>query len=83
MSQSLAEQALNRLMQYLRLARVAPSADVSVWALEVVRDAVKTDGQAVIPFVMDRVEEYFVLLSTDVPPPCPPIVRGSIGYNAE
>lgn len=83
MNQCLAEQALSRLMRYLQFAGIAPSTCVSISALELVRDAVKADEHAVIPFVMERVAEHFMLSPVDVPPPAPPIARGSIGYDAE
>lgn len=70
-------------MRYFRLLGVAPSADVSASALEVVREAVEAHECVLIPVVMDRVEERFVLPSIDVPRPCPPIIRGSIGYASQ
>lgn len=70
-------------MQYLRLAGVTPSADVSASALEAVSEAVRADEHALISVVMDRFKERFVLPPVDVPSPCPPLVRDSIGYDPE
>lgn len=83
MRQTPAEQALGRLMQYLRLAGVEPSADVSASLLETVSEAVRGNEHALIGVVMDRFETRFELPSVDVPTPSPPVVRDSIGYDSE
>lgn len=83
MRQSPAELALGRLMQYLRLAGVAPSADVSASVLDAVSEAVRVDEHALISVVMDRFETRFELPSVDVPTSSPPVVRDSIGYDSE
>lgn len=81
MKRTPAEQALSRLMAYLQLAGMTPTARVSRSAVETVREALEADSDRVVEQTLDKMPQRLRLPEVEIPPPCPPIARSSIGYD--
>lgn len=74
------EQALARILAYLRGMDVPLTVDASIAALRLVEEALATNETDLYGYIMDRISERFTLPELQLPPLTPPIRRGSIGY---
>lgn len=81
MARALCQQALDRVIAYLRGYGVELTPRVCRQALRVV-DAAMEDGgdDDLMGRVIDRVPEFFELPELQTPLQRPPLTRGSIGY---
>lgn len=77
------EQSLERMLSYLQLAGIESSTQISRIALQAVQDALEGGDNQLVERVMDRLGTRFSLPSTDIPSPCPPLSRASIGYDPD
>lgn len=83
MPETLCQQALERVLTYLRDDGVDLCADTCQQALRLVNDAMtEGDGPDLPARCIDRLPEYFDLNGTDIPTSNPPLERGHIGYYA-
>ncbi|HKJ08163.1 MAG TPA: hypothetical protein VKA76_03655 [Gammaproteobacteria bacterium] len=83
MARTPAECALGRLIAYLQLAGVPPTAQVSRTAVDAVRAALDDNGGHMLPRTMDQLDGRFSVPAVEVPPPCPVMTRGSIHYDSD
>lgn len=81
MPDTLCQQALERVLTYLRDDGVELCAETCRQALRLVDDAMTDgDGTDLPARCIERVPEYFALRGIDIPPANPPLERGHIGY---
>lgn len=81
MPETQCQQALERVLTYLRDSGIDLNADTCRQALRLVDQALTVgDGPDLPARCIDRVPEYFNLPAMDIPPPAPPLERGHIGY---
>ncbi len=83
MAQSLAEQTLSRVCNYLSAMGVEVTREVTIQALKLVEAGLAAEQENPFHFVMTRVHEYFVLQKGPLPTTAPPIARGSMGFENE
>ncbi len=81
MAQSLAEQTVSRVCNYLSAMGVELTRDVTMQALKLVEAGLAEKREDPFHFVMTRVHEYFVLPNEPLPATVPPITRGSMGFG--
>ncbi len=81
MAQSLAEQTLSRVCNYLSAMGVELTRDVTMQALRLVEAGLAEEREDPFSFVMTRVQEHFVLQNEPLPTTAPPITRGSMGFG--
>lgn len=74
------EQALARVLAYLRGLDIPLTVDASIAALKLVEEALAANEADLYSHIMDRLPERFALPELQLPPLAPPIHRGSIGY---
>jgi hypothetical protein len=74
------EQALARVLAYLRGMDIPLTVDTSIAALKLVEEALAASEADLYGYIMDRLPERFALPELQLPPLTPPIRRGSIGY---
>ncbi len=79
MTQSLAEQTLSRVCDYLSAMGVELTREVTMEALKLVEAGLAEEQEDPLYFVMARVHEHFMLQSPRFPMSAPPITRGSMG----
>lgn len=77
------QDAFNRVYLYLLESGVEMTEDQCCTLLQMVEKAVRTSsGEATVrDCVVDLLPEYFTLPELAVPEICPPLKRGSIGYD--
>lgn len=81
MAKAICQQALDRVIAYLRGYGITPTNDVCRMALEVVDAALSEGSAGVMERALDKIPEFFLLPEPQVPSQSPPLERGSIGYN--
>ncbi len=81
MAQSLAEQTLSRVCNYLSAMGVELTRDVTMQALKLIEAGLAEKQDDLFHFVMTRVHEHFTLQSVSLPTTAPPITRGSMGFG--
>jgi len=82
MDRSLGEQALSRVCDYLSAMGVELTREVSLQALKLIVAGLASEREDSIHFIMTRLDECFPIQNPDLPSPYPPIMRGSMGYDA-
>lgn len=93
MARAHCQQALDRVITYLRTCGIPPNHVVSRRALQLVdsvfaewegegTDSPEPAVEWLIERMMDRLPEFFDLPKAAVPLQSPPLKRGSIGYSA-
>ena len=82
MDRSLAEQALTRVCDYLSAMGVELTREVSLHALKLIEAGLASEREDPLHFIMTRLDECFPLQNPDLPSAYPPIIRGSMGYDA-
>lgn len=81
MSETLCQQALERVLTYLRDGGTDLNAETCSKALRLVDEALMEGNGPDLPArCIDRVPQYFSQPAVDIPPPGPPLERGHIGY---
>ena len=80
MAKVLCQQALDRVIAYLKGYGVEPTNEVCRKALRVVDVAMADGSEDLMARVVDRVPEFFHLPELQVPTQRPSLKRGSIGY---
>lgn len=78
-----AEQALSRVHDYLSAMGIEITREVTVQILRLVEAGFAPEQEDPLHFIMTRLDECFPLQKPDLPPANPPIVRGSMGYEAQ
>ncbi len=81
MAQTLAEQTLSRVCNYLSAMGVKLTREVTMQALKLVEAGLSAEQEDPFHFVMTRVHEYFDLQNELLPTTAPPITRGSMGFG--
>lgn len=81
MAKAICQQALDRVMAYLRGYDIPLTNDICRTALEVVDVALAEGGEGVMERALDKIPEFFELPDIHVPPQRPQLTRGSIGYR--
>lgn len=82
------EHALARVLGYLRLSGVALTRETTLGALRLVEEVLAEgearidEADALIAGVMMRLPGRFALPEPELPEAFPPLMRGSIGYDA-
>jgi hypothetical protein len=79
---NLSEEALSRVLAYLKLCGLPLTREVMLEALTLVRDALAEEegGEQLLVRVMEQIPRRYRLPEPDVAPVCPPLRRGSIHY---
>lgn len=80
MAKALCQQALDRVIAYLRGYGVELTPVVCRQALRVVDAAMEEGSDDLMDRVIERVPEFFDLPELQAPMQRPPLTRGSIGY---
>lgn len=83
MAKAMCQQALDRVIAYLRGYGVEPTHDVCRKALRLIDSAMDEGGEQLIARAIDRIPEYFELPDLEVPPQRPDLMRSSIGYHRD
>jgi hypothetical protein len=78
-----AEQALSRVHDYLSAMGVEITREVTVQILRLVEAGFASEQEEPLHFIMTRLDECFPLPKPDLPSAYPPIIRGSMGYEAQ
>ena len=81
MTQTIAEQALTRVLFYLESCGVALTHEACLQALQLVHDALLASPAQPMSRVMDELQQRFTIPPIEMAPPVPAINRGSIGYD--
>lgn len=81
MPKAICQQALDRVMAYLRGYGITPTNDVCRMALEVVDASLSEGSEGVMERALDKIPDFFELPEPHVPLQRPPLKRGSIGYH--
>jgi hypothetical protein len=81
MTQTIAEQALTRVLFYLASCGLELTNDVCIQALQLVQEALTTNPEQPMSGVMDQLQKHFELPAVELAQAVPPINRGSIGYD--
>ncbi|MEQ5834027.1 hypothetical protein [Marinobacter sp. NFXS9] len=82
MKRAVCQQALDRLIAYLRGCGVEITSENCRKALQLVDRALAEAGSRdVMARAMDMIPEYFDLPPLAIPMQSPPLMRGSIGYH--
>ncbi len=81
MAQSLAEQTLSRVCNYLSAMGVELTREVTVQALKLVEAGLASAQEDPFHFVMERVNDHFALQNPVLPTTTPPIIRSSMGFG--
>lgn len=77
-----AEQALSRVCDYLSAMGVELTREVTIQALRLVEAGFTSEQEDPLHFIMARLDECFPLPKPDIPSANPPIILGSMGYEA-
>ena len=80
------QDVFNRVFSYLRESGVEMTVETYRSLLRLMEEAVASvdepnRGDRILAAAMDRVPRYFRLPEVEPPQACPPITRGSIGYD--
>jgi hypothetical protein len=78
-----AEQALSRVHDYLSAMGIEITREVTVQILRLVEAGFASEQEDPLHFIMTRLDECFPLPKPDLPSAYPPIIRGSMGYEAQ
>jgi hypothetical protein len=78
-----AEQALSRVHDYLSAMGIEITREVTVQILRLVEAGFASEQEEPLHFIMTRLDECFPLPKPDLPSAYPPIIRGSMGYEAQ
>jgi hypothetical protein len=78
-----AEQALSRVHDYLSAMGIEITREVTVQILQLVEAGFASEQEDPIHFIMTRLDECFPLPKPNLPSAYPPIIRGSMGYEAQ
>lgn len=82
MPRAVCQQALDRIIAYLRGCGVEPTPDVCRKALQLVdRALAEADGESVMERAMNLIPDFFNVPQGAIPTQSPPLIRGSIGYH--
>lgn len=81
MTQTVAEQALTRVLFYLESCGLELTNEACIQALQLVQEALTANPEQPMSGVMDQLQKHFELPGLDLTQPVPPINRGSIGYD--
>lgn len=81
MARALCQQALDRVITYLRNYGIAPDVAVCRQALNLIDEELAQGSEGLMARTMDRLPEVFNLQEPVIPPQSPPLKRGSIGYH--
>lgn len=83
MTATLSEHAMARGLAYLGLCGIPLTREVMISLLGLIQEALAEDqGEQDLPErVMTRLAARFPLPDPQVPPICPPMQRGSLGYG--
>lgn len=74
--------ALQRVLDYLRLAGLSLTPTVEQQALQLVSAAMESASEDLLADCMRRLPDFFELPRYDAPHQAPVIHRGSLGYGA-
>jgi hypothetical protein len=81
MPETLCQQAIERVMTYLRDDGVELDAETCRQVLRLVDGAMtEGDGPGLPARCIELVPDYFNLPGMDIPAPIPPLMRGHLGY---
>lgn len=80
MAKALCQQALDRVIAYLRGYGIEPTTEVCRRALLVVDAALAEGSEGAMTRAIDRIPDFFDLPEPHIPVQRPPLKRGSIGY---
>lgn len=81
MSKAICQQALDRVMAYLRGYGIVPDNHICRTALDVVDAALAEGNEGVMERALDKIPEFFDLPEPYLHAERPPLKRGSIGYR--
>ncbi|TBW51560.1 hypothetical protein EZI54_16940 [Marinobacter halodurans] len=81
MQRAVCQQALDRLIAYLRGCGVEITSENCRKALRLVDRALETGSHDVMARAMDMIPDYFDLPPLAIPQQSPSLMRGSIGYH--
>jgi hypothetical protein len=80
-AQTLAEQTLSRVCNYLSDMGVELTREVTIQALKLVEAGLTSEQEDPLHFVMARVHEHFAIQKPVLPTTAPPITRSSMGFG--
>jgi hypothetical protein len=78
-----AEQALSRVHDYLSAMGIEITREVTVQILQLVEAGFASEQEDPLHFIITRLDECFPLPKPNLPSAYPPIIRGSMGYEAQ
>lgn len=78
-----AEQALSRVYDYLSAMGIEITREVTLQILRLVEAGFASEQEDPLHFIMARLAECLPLQEPDLPSANPPIIRGSMGYEAQ
>jgi hypothetical protein len=78
-----AEQALSRVHDYLSTMGIEITREVTVQILRLVEAGFASEREEPLHFIMTRLDECFPLPKPELPSAYPPIIRGSMEYEAQ
>ena len=81
MAQTLAEQTLSRVCNYLSAMGIELTRDVTMQVLKLVEAGLAEEQEDPLHFVITRIPEDFTLQHVALPTTAPPIKRGSMGFG--
>ena len=81
MAQTLAEQTLSRVCNYLSAMGVELTREVTMEVLKLVETGLASTHEDPIHVVMAKVKDHFAIQDPVLPPTTPPIRRRSMGYS--
>lgn len=81
MAKALCQQALDRVMAYLRGYQIEPTNEVCRQALQLVDVALAEGEDDVMQRAVDKIPQFFELPEPYIPVQRPTLKRGSIGYR--
>ena len=80
-AQTLAEQTLSRVCNYLSDMGVELTREVTIQALKLVEAGLASEQEDPLHFVMARVHEHFAIQKPVLPTTAPPITRSSMEFG--